>query len=319
MKYRKLGATALEISEISFGCWGIGGLTPGSTSYGETNDEVSIAALNCAFDNGINFFDTSNVYGYGHSEELLGETFINKRSQVIFATKVGFVDYDSPPNFSIDSILFSLNASLNRLKTNYVDVLQLHNITYSELKNSPLLINFLKNLKDEGTVRALGVSVKSPYDALEIFDVLPFDVIQSNFNMLDIRVLTSGLYDLINKHNVGLIARTPLAFGFLAGNFSENHVFLKNDHRSNWSKDQINLWINGSRHLLNLCIESNNSPNHEIAIRFCLSYSSVSTCLVGMLTPQEVLDNINSSTKGPLSIESSNFIENDHIVNNYFL
>ena len=319
MKYRKLGATALEISEISFGCWGIGGLTPGSTSYGETNDEVSIAALNCAFDNGINFFDTSNVYGYGHSEKLLGKTFINKRSQVIFATKVGFVDYDTPPNFSIDSILFSLDASLNRLKTNYVDVLQLHNITYSELKSSPELISFLTNLKEDGTVRAIGVSVKSPYDALEIFDVFRFDVIQSNFNMLDIRVLTSGLYDLINKNNVGLIARTPLAFGFLAGNFSENHVFHKSDHRSNWSQDQINLWINGSRNLLNLCIESNNSPNHEIAIRFCLSYASVSTCLVGILNSQEVLENIKASIEGPLSINSCNLIESDHSEHNYFL
>jgi aryl-alcohol dehydrogenase-like predicted oxidoreductase len=319
MNYRKLGNTGLEVSEISFGCWGIGGLTPGSTSYGETNDEVSIAALNCAFDNGINFFDTSNVYGYGHSEELLGKTFINNRSQVILATKVGFVDYDSPPNFSIDSILFSLNASLNRLKTNYVDVLQLHNITHSELKNSPFLINLLRNLKEDGTVRALGVSVKSPYDALEIFDIFQFDVIQSNFNMLDIRVLSSGLYDLINKYNVGLIARTPLAFGFLAGNFSENHVFPKDDHRSNWSQEQINLWIKGSRHLLNLCKESINSPHHELAIRFCLSYASVSTCLVGILNPQEVLKNLKASIEGPLSLNSCNLIESDHSLHNYFL
>jgi len=319
MKYRKLGNTTFEISEIGFGCWGIGGLTPGSTSYGETNDEISIAALECAFENGINFFDTSNVYGYGHSEKLLGTAFNNKRSQVILATKVGFIDYVSPPNFSIDSILLSLEASLNRLKTSYVDILQLHNITLSELKSSSVLINCLTKLKAEGTVRAIGVSVKNPSDALDIFDMFPFEVIQSNFNMLDIRVLSSGLYDLIQKYNIGLIARTPLAFGFLTGNFSENQLFQKSDHRSRWSQAQVNLWVNGSRHLLNRCKESNNSSNHEIAIRFCLSYSSVSTCLVGMLTPKEVLENITSSTKGPLSLESTNFIEKDHSANNYFL
>ena len=319
MKYRKLGNSDLEISEIDFGCWGIGGLTPGATSYGETDDDLSISALKCAFDNGINFFDTSNVYGYGHSEKLLGNAFNKNRTEVFLATKVGFVDYNSPADFSIDSVLLSLEASLIRLKTHYVDVLQLHNITYEDLKRSPLLIKCLTQLKDEGTVRAFGISVKSPKDAIDIFELFQFQVIQANFNILDIRVLSSGLYNLIENHNIGFIARTPLAFGFLTGNFSENHLFSTNDHRSKWSQSQINLWIKGSRDLLNLCSESKSSPNHEIAIRFCLSYPLVSTCLVGMLTPHEVLLNINSSFKGPLSLESTKLIESNHDLNNYFL
>src|SRR3954453_3116924 len=95
MKYRPLGRTGLVVSEIGFGCWGIGGVTAGATSYGEVDDTVSLNALARAFDLGINFYDTSNLYGDGHSETLLGQAFRGRRSEVIVATKAGRSTYDT--------------------------------------------------------------------------------------------------------------------------------------------------------------------------------------------------------------------------------
>ena len=92
MNYRALGDTGLRVSEIGFGTWGLGGNSGGAVSYGPTDDQVSRAALCCAVEQGINFFDTSDLYGFGHSEEILGETFSTGRDQVILASKGGFVD-----------------------------------------------------------------------------------------------------------------------------------------------------------------------------------------------------------------------------------
>ena len=98
MKYRLLGHTGIHISEIGFGAWGIGGLTPGHTSYGETDDDISRRALGRAFEVGINFFDTSNIYGNGRSETLIGQVFRSRRDRVVIATKAGFTAYDRPPD-----------------------------------------------------------------------------------------------------------------------------------------------------------------------------------------------------------------------------
>ena len=111
MKYRALGRTGLNVSEIGFGAWGIGGRTVGTTSYGDTDDRTSLAALGRALDLGINFYDTSSAYGDGHSEELLGQAFASRRSDVLIATKAGYESWDRPPDFS--------PASFVRLRHNW--------------------------------------------------------------------------------------------------------------------------------------------------------------------------------------------------------
>src|SRR5256885_8011055 len=111
MKYRALGRTGLVVSEIGFGAWGIGGRTVGTTSYGDTDDRTSLAALQGALDAGINFFDTSSAYGNGHSEELIGQAFKgSRRSKVIIATKAGYEAWDRPPDFSAAAITASARS-----------------------------------------------------------------------------------------------------------------------------------------------------------------------------------------------------------------
>src|SRR5262245_9829555 len=115
MKYRALGRTGLLVSEVGFGAWGIGGRTVGETSYGDTDDRTSLAALSDALECGITFFDTSSVYGNGHSEALIGQAFRSKRQGVVLATKAGYDSWDRPPDFSVAAIVASAEASLRRL------------------------------------------------------------------------------------------------------------------------------------------------------------------------------------------------------------
>src|SRR3989338_5473555 len=121
MKRRKLGKTGFEVSELGFGCWAIGG-----ASYGPTDDQESERALSFAFDEGINFFDTADTYGHGHSEELVGKVFkpSSKRSQVMIASKVGWDFYHggNRKNFDADYVSFACEQSLKRLGTDHIDL-----------------------------------------------------------------------------------------------------------------------------------------------------------------------------------------------------
>src|SRR5471030_320998 len=127
MKYRALGRTGLTVSEIGFGAWGIGGRTVAHTSYGDTDDATSLSALARALDCGITFIDTSSAYGNGHSEELIGQAFEGRRDRVVIGTKAGYDAWDRPPDFTAAAILKSAEGSLSRLRTDYIDLFQLHN------------------------------------------------------------------------------------------------------------------------------------------------------------------------------------------------
>jgi len=312
MRYRLLGKSGLSLSEIGFGAWGIGGVTPGPTSYGHTDDLTSCAALEQALHRGINFFDTSNVYGYGHSESLIGKVFSSRRSDVVIATKAGFVDYASAPDFSVFAIRRSVDASLDRLNTDYIDLLQLHNPSAEWLREHPDTLDELARLQRDGKIRAHGISVKSPADALQLLNMFPFQAVQANFNMLDIRALECGLMEKLDAVGAGFIARTPMSFGFLSGMLTGEEEFPPEDHRSRWPRDQIRLWAAGARDLHACCTESFDTPPYQVALRFCLSYSQVSTTIAGMLTPEEVVANAKASDAGPLSSDSCARIEALH-------
>ena len=136
MKYRYLGSTKIKVSEIGFGAWGIGGNFNQSKAYGPTSDEVSSSALLEAIDRGVNFFDTSPLYGFGHSEELIGKTLKKYRDKIIILTKVGYVDFTGKQVFSYNYLKESLELSLRRLKTEYVDILQLHDLPIKFIEDS---------------------------------------------------------------------------------------------------------------------------------------------------------------------------------------
>lgn len=211
MRYRKLGCTDLTVSEIGFGGWGIGGRTAGQTSYGATDDATSRQALVRAFDLGITFYDTAPAYGDGHSEELIGAAFRGSRGGVVLATKIGVEHFGREPDLSPSGLRRSLEGSLRRLACDYVDLLQIHDLGLPTLRRNPAVLETLNALQAEGKIRALGISAKSPDEALAAVQEFGLQVVQINFNMMDPRAIQNGLLSLAAERGIGVIARTPCA------------------------------------------------------------------------------------------------------------
>jgi aryl-alcohol dehydrogenase-like predicted oxidoreductase len=298
MKYRALGRTGLSVSEIGFGAWGIGGRTVGTTSYGDTDDRISLAALQAALDNGITFFDTSAAYGNGHSEALIGQALKGKRSKAVVATKAGYESWDRPPDFSASAITASAEASLKRLGGDTIDLLQLHNAP-TEVLTAPDVREAMARLVSSGKIRAWGASAKSPADALDALKLADVDVVQANFNMMDVRAVGDGLLEEVARRQAGFIGRTPLCFGFLAGTIRRDTVFPAGDHRNGWSRAQLDNWIDGAAELLAAVSARPGAEGAESALRFCLSFPAVSSAIPGILTPAET-QNAYASDAGPL-------------------
>jgi aryl-alcohol dehydrogenase-like predicted oxidoreductase len=299
MNHRSLGRTGLVVSEIGFGAWGIGGRTVSQTSYGDTDDRTSLAALACAHDCGITFFDTSAAYGNGHSEELIGEALSGVRHKAVLATKAGYEAWDRPPDFSAAAIVASTERSLGRLRTDYLDLLLLHNPPLDVLL-APDVQEALARLVASGKIRAWGASCKGPADALEALRACDVPVIQANFNMMDVRAVTSGLFDEVSRRNAGFIARTPLCFGFLSGTITRGTKFPPGDHRLGWSNGQLANWIDGATDLLEAVSASPGLAGVQAALRFCLAFPEVSCTIPGILTPAEAGQNAAASGLGAL-------------------
>jgi aryl-alcohol dehydrogenase-like predicted oxidoreductase len=299
VQYRTLGKSGITVSEIGFGAWGIGGRTVDQTSYGDTDDRVSVAALERAADRGITLFDTSVAYGDGHSEELIGRTFASLRRRVVIATKAGYESWERAPDFSPAAIIGMAERSLARLRTDYLDVLQLHNATLDVLLSDDLQ-EALSRLRRDGKIRAWGASMKTPAEATEALRHIDIPVVQANFNMMDVRAAESGLLDEAQRHKAGLIGRTPLCFGFLSGTISRDTVFPPGDHRHGWSTAQLANWIDGASELLAAIGADPGTSGAQSALRFCLAFPAISTVIPGILTPTEAEDNAAASDLGPL-------------------
>lgn len=300
MRYRPLGRTGLQVSEIGFGAWGIGGRTVEQTSYGDTDDRTSLAALDRALERGITFFDTSAAYGNGHSEELIGRAVRGRRSRAVIATKAGYEAWDQAPDFSAPAIVASAERSLARLGTDYLDLLQLHNPPL-DVVASPCVREALAGLVRDGKIRAWGVSAKGPDEALHALAACDIAVIQANFNMMDVRVLTSGLLAEVERRGIGFIARTPLCFGFLSGTIGHDSVFPPGDHRARWPRAQLANWIDGAADLMAAISTPPGEAAAQAALRFCLSFPALSATIPGIMKPAEADQNAAASALGPLA------------------
>ena len=291
MKYRALGSTGLTVSAIGFGGWGIGGRTAGSTSYGDTKDSDSRGALARAFDCGITFFDTSPAYGDGHGERLIGEAFRGRRDRIVIATKAGYQSWTAAPDYAPAAIRASLEGSLARLGTDYVDLLQLHNAPAALLRAQPEIIRSLEDLLEQGKIRAWGLSAKSPEDGVAAIREFGAGVVQANLNMLDVRAVTGGLAEAALAAGAGLIARTPLCFGFLSGKLSAATPFSPGDHRAAWPEPQRARWRAGADMVFSQAVPASGADRTHAALRFCLSVPAVASVIPGILTPDEAAFN----------------------------
>ncbi len=300
MKYRKIIGNNISLSEIGFGAWGIGGITSGSTSYGNTDDNVSKLALLEAYKRGVNYFDTSNVYGAGKSEQLIGETFEKYRENVVYSTKVGLLSYDKPGNYNVESMLESLLCSLDRLRTKYIDILYLHNMPIDNSDDCKQIVDFFNKLKIDKTVLATGFSALKPEDGLIAIDKIQPDVIQVNYNLTDYRALDVGLVGKAKINNTSLVVRTPLSAGFLTGTIGIDEKFNNSDHRSRINHDMRKEWLSMSDKMKEFINIKINETSAIMSLRFCLSLDNVVSVIPGMITPEHVVENIKASDFGVL-------------------
>src|SRR5881392_3169206 len=173
MEYRELGKTGIRVSAIGFGGWAIGGAADASGAplgWGRTSDEDSLAAIRRARELGVTFFDTADSYGFGRSESLLGIVLSRTRQDVVLATKVGVVRGSTgelKKDFSRQHIFHAVDGSLKRLRTDYIDLYQMHNPSVDELRREEIQ-EAMEMLQDAGKIRFWGVSVSTPEEGLEI-------------------------------------------------------------------------------------------------------------------------------------------------------
>ena len=300
MKYRVLGKTGLKVSEVGFGAWAIGGNAHGN-SYGPTDDKQSLAAIERAIELGCNFFDTADVYGHGHSEELLGQALRERRSEVIIATKVGGDFYHGAPrmNFNPDYLEFALGKSCERLGSDYIDLYQLHNPPIQLVKEGRVF-KTLEKLKATGKIRHYGISIHDPQEGLLAMRDRELGAVQVAFNFLR-QEAKNQLFREATKNNVGIIAREPLANGFLAGKLKAESSFLQGDIRHNFPPvyiSQLTLAADKLRFL-----ESNTRTLAQATIRFVLDHKEVSTVIPGVKTREQVEEDLVSSESPPLTGE----------------
>ncbi len=225
MNYRRLGKTDLELSEIGFGCWAMGG------GWGKTDDKESMAAARRALDLGINFFDTADVYGFGHSEKVLARALGKNRKNAIIATKGGLVWDEHGCLFRCSSrhhLIHAAEASLKRLKTDYIDLYQIH---WPD-PNTPLEVTMsaLDDLVKSGKVRYVGVSNFTRKQMKECLKVRQINSLQPPYNMF-MRDIEKD-FSFCKKKGVGIVTYGPLAYGLLTGKFTKETKFPETDWRS---------------------------------------------------------------------------------------
>ena len=224
MKKRKIGNSDLLASSLGLGCMGM------SEWYGPTNDEESRATIKAAFDMGLNFFDTADVYGNGHNETLLGKAVKGIRRQVVLATKFGFLPNEAGLNAHPDYVKQACDASLSRLGTDYIDLYYLHRID----PKIPLTdtIGAMADLVTEGKVRYVGLSEVSVASLKLANSVHPITALQTEYSIW-VRDIELDIMSACRELGVAIVPYSPLGRGFLTGKLTSPRQFGQRDYRKN--------------------------------------------------------------------------------------
>lgn len=306
MKYRKLGKTGLEVSEIGFGAWGIGG----KLWQGGADDE-SHRALRSAIELGINFIDTALVYGDGHSEKLVGKAVREAKHRVHVATKIPPKNRLWPARpgidleyvFPEDYIVRCTEDSLRNLKLDTVDLQQFHVWNPEWLRNEEWKRAF-EELKTAGKVRAVGVSINDhdPDSALELVRSGFIDAVQVIYNIFD-QSADKNLFPLAAQMNVGVLARVPFDEGSLTGTITEETVFDPKDFRASYFRGDRKKQVVDHIRALEADLNGPVGSLAETALRFSIAPPAVSTVIPGMRTVRNVERNAAVSGQEPLPPE----------------
>lgn len=303
MHLRPLGQTGLNISEIGFGAWGIGGV-----QWLGSDDQESLKALHTAVDQGVNIIDTALAYGEGHSERLVGK-LLRERSGVYVATKIPPRNDVWPANdktpvaecYPPEHIVTSCEQSLKNLGTSHIDLLQLHTWHDAYLDQGGWR-DALESLKHSGKVRLLGASVSehAPETALKAAKAGVFDCLQVLYNIFDPRA-ADELLPLCQSHGIGVLIRVPFDEGGLTGTIKPETVFANGDFRKRYFEGERRREVFERAESLKQLLGSEAASLSELALRFCLSHDATSTVIPGMRRVPNVGSNTSVSDGRRLS------------------
>lgn len=309
MLYRKLGQRGPQVSVIGFGAWAIGGM-----NWGSTDDRVSRQALYTALDQGVTFFDTADVYGFGHSETLISEV-LRERSQnhIVVATKAGNDFYNAGAsddtgygnirqNVDRDYIISAAEKSLQRLGVDYLDILQLHSPDTEKLERDDPW-EALEILKQQGKIRHAGLSVQSFKESEQAFLLdrhhRLLDCIQVRYNLLE-REAEKVLLPKAREYGIGVIVRIPLLFGLLTGKFTRASRFGEDDHRRmNLSPEKLENYLHSLADQQSLFDRYPEYTRAQVSLAFCVSHPACHTVIPGAKTPRQVLENCRAAELVP--------------------
>lgn len=294
MIYKPLGKSDLQISEISFGCMSLG------TGHAENS-----RLLQEALANGINYFDTADIYQRGFNEITVGKAFQDRRKKVIIATKVGNIW--KPDGSGLDwnpskaHILKSLDESLQRLQTDYIDVYQLHGGTI----NDPIdeTIEAFEILKQQGKIRHYGISSIRPNVIREYVKRSGIVSVMMQYSLLDRRPEETCL-DLLHENNVGVLVRGSVAGGLLVNKPAISYL--------NYSEREVAEAAQALKQVAN-----DKRPTFEVAIRFVLDHQAVTSVVVGMHTRNQLNDSLETLKSRPLSNNEYRLLQDAIKINTY--
>jgi aryl-alcohol dehydrogenase-like predicted oxidoreductase len=328
MKYRELGRTGWKVSEISFGAWAIG------SAWGKVDDKESRAALHRALDGGVNFFDTADVYGDGHSERLLARLRKERKENFYIATKAGRrLDPHTTEGYNRANLTAFIERSLKNLETDTIDLLQLH-CPPTEVFYRPEVFGVLDDLMKAGKLRHYGVSVEKVEEALKAIEFPGVQTIQIIFNIFRQRP-AELFFPEAQRRRVGILARVPLASGMLSGKITRESQFAKDDHR-NFNRHgeafdrgetfsgvdfETGLRVVEQLKALVPVVATPPSPKTDktnatgasrppgatlaqLALRWILEFPAVTCAIPGAKRPAQVAENIAASDLPPLSADA---------------
>jgi aryl-alcohol dehydrogenase-like predicted oxidoreductase len=300
MKYRLLGRTGIQVSEIGYGAWGIGG-----KQWMGGSDDESIRALRRAMELGVNFIDTALAYGDGHSEKLAGKAVREGQHRIHLASKIPPKNrlWPAQPGIGIESvfpyeyILRCTEDSLRNLKVDTLDLQQLH-VWNPEWFHRDEWRRAFEELKTAGKVRAVGVSLHDhqPDSGLELVQSGLVDTVQVVYNIFD-QSPEKNLFPLAQKMNVGVLARSPFDEGSLTGTITESTEFNPKEFRAFYFRGDRKKQV--VEHVAALERDLDD-PLAEIALRFAVSHPVVAAAIPGMRTVRNVERNVAAADKGPL-------------------
>ena len=293
MKYRSLGNTGIQVSEVGFGVW-----TVSTGWWGEVVDGRSISLLRQAQETGINYFDTADTYGSGKGETLLADAFGHMRDEIVISTKIGYDFYNNterrgqqarPQDWSEDFIRFALEQSLGRLDTDYIDFLQLHNTKMDAVENDELF-GLMERFVEEGKIRAYGVALGPKIgwldEGVKAIQERELSAVQMIYNVLE-QDPGRELIEAGRETDTSLVVRVPHSSGMLEGNYDENTTFGENDHRRHRPKEWLTEGLKKVEQL-DFLIESGERTLGQAALKFVLASPEVASTLPNIYGEEQI-------------------------------